>query len=864
MDNKKSSLKQKITKRQLINDLLLVLSSIFSLFYFLNTTPKASKGLFLGLSRSSLLIGMVICLLLVLEIFLLLSHLFFKHPRLSLWAAKAGPVRLFVGSGLFLVFFTLTLLPASRFGYYAPHYTRLTPLFLWFCLLFLQELGNQFFWHDKIRFSTPQNRRALILFSGILAVLLGAWLLVSFSGWGLTPSGFWEKNGVPVLFLQTLWAVWGGYWLSILSERFLGNKSKLESLFIFILLWAAAGLVWNSTPMGMNGFNPGPFPPDGKFYPRSDAAAYDMAAQYKLINGYVPSVDKPLYSAFLWLIHLVDGQNFNLTLLLHCSILAVLCPIIYLLGKELGGRTAGITAALICLLRVRNMIAGGLVIWKVSNPRMQMTEIPLAVLLALLLLVLMRLSKARQVCWGSITAAGGLFGLAALIRHNVWIFFPFILLFFIILYRKNWKEWLSAGLVFLTLEVFLTLAPWMLYSWQSRGTPLFFMDRFESVVMANRYETTPLPLDQTKEISPTITQPAAESAVETTATITPTLAAPLTNPTTPPISADLAETSEIPPSSEVEKALLSRVNEHFWHNLVASVFQFPSYLSGESFEQSFGEADKDGIWGLYWDGSISLSSKIILLFNLAFLTLGITLSVFYASTAGWLPLAFVLIYFAGNAAALTSGGRYLVPIDWAASLYWSIGLSACAGFLLDRSKTRETAKKSVQVKNPAWSSLLLSGLFLVAGLLPYWMVQRTENKTSSISEEDIKMVFTSLEGAQNVETEDLLYFEGRLLYPRWLDYANDPNANEIFRFLPQTENLLTFYLIGDERYPAHPPIEATNYLGTMFVVIALDSPPNFELHAQEVYLRGAITEGDYFQAFSLYLPDKGVLLQADN
>ena len=71
---------------------------------------------------------------------------------------------------------------------------------------------------------------------------------------------------------------------------------------------------------------------------------------------------------------------------------------------------------------------------------------------------------------------------------------------------------------------------------------------------------------------------------------------------------------------------------------------------------------------------MGFEQTILLLLNLFLISLGLSISMRKKRLMGVLPLTFFLGYNLANALGRTSGGRYIVPVDWIIILYFVIGL----------------------------------------------------------------------------------------------------------------------------------------------------------------------------------------------
>jgi len=464
------------------------------LVYTLSLPPDASNARLLGFSQPRLAVAILLLLALLLSGGLgiyarqnpawanQLSKKLIEPPALSGQTPKSsfGSILLWLSAVAFLFFDLVFLFPPYQFGRFEPYLIRFRPFLLYLTLVCGQTLAV--YWLAKYGFASTEWKRTLhvekrVLFSFLFFLGLGlfTWGIAAWTHLGLTPDIFWDKTGVPLLSWQVLLA-WGLGAL-VIAAAVLGRKftppgkpstpfmrSKWLDTGIFLLIWIVAVIAWNLVPQTHSHFAPGPYPPNYEYYPYSDAMRYDTDAQFGLIGvnlgGTDEIVDKPLYTVFLLFLHLVGGQRIQTVVALQTAILAVFPALLYLIGKILHSRAVGIVVALLAIFKVANTIAGTLVIWTVSNPKMMMSEFPTAVCLALLTLFLILWLHGPERRPYFALAAGGVLGLATLIRHNVWLLLPVIPLAALLAYGRKWRRWLFSCGLFL-LSMLLAIAPWM-------------------------------------------------------------------------------------------------------------------------------------------------------------------------------------------------------------------------------------------------------------------------------------------------------------------------------------------------------------------------------------------------------------------
>jgi hypothetical protein len=180
------------------------------------------------------------------------------------------------------------------------------------------------------------------------------------------------------------------------------------------------------------------------------------------------------------------------------------------------------------------------------------------------------------------------------------------------------------------------------------------------------------------------------------------------------------------------------VTIHFLHNIVTSVFILPV---------NFGLADlrhtlKYGnpFWDSYWDGSLTFGIGLFLILNLVLVSLGIGSSWKSAKLSGLVPFGIFVFYNFSNAFARTSGGRYLVPIDWIVLFYFALGLFQVILWGMTLFGFKDDMVQN-EIKDPSWKweklkkAPLVIILFLLIGasvpLSEQFFPRRYSNQTQT-------------------------------------------------------------------------------------------------------------------------------------
>jgi len=612
-----------------------------------------------------------------------------------------------------LAAWVLVFLPTYQWGRYGGYKERLLPVILWLLLAGMQTC-LMVLWSGRRRRtaslpSIVEREPALVkAWWIIMSVFTLALLVVSLSRVGIIPDiVYWNDTNVPLLGIQIIAVLFASVMIMFgfsrlgffLSRNSAGFYNRLPDLLICLFIWGLAVIAWTQVDMPHSYFAPGPYPPNEEMYPFSDAAGYDRLAQIAVIGEGVGTrefeyVDKPFYVAFLAVIHLIAGNRMAPVVGLQVAVIALLPVVVYLMGRKIHGRLAGVLAAGFVIFREINNIQGTL--WVLSsNSRVLMSESLVMVLLALFVLMILQWFRDERRLL-HLLAAGGFLGLAALVRLNPLLLMPVTGAAILIFFGKRWKKGILYGAVFAAVFT-LTLVPWMMHSNDRHDKPFFFMGAMKGVVLTQRTYyalNTPAPV-QTPVAGGTSVQP------------------------TPQIE---------PPQQAVDKTwnkitgISNYVTAHFFHNMISSMALFPTSLSLDSLERTI--KAPGSYWSAEWNGSLSGGQIILIYFVLMIMSTGLATGWARVRWAGLVPAGFFLAYDLATAAARTSGGRYILPADWIFLLYFALGLAQIVEWLAAWFNVEyvrplfetDVLPPSIAIKR--WQIQVMAGLFLVAGALP--------------------------------------------------------------------------------------------------------------------------------------------------
>ncbi len=795
------------------------LAALAAVIAILSIPADPKNSVIFGYSLSRL--AMAAALLAAGLVMAVLSFQFWRSPRWQSWLhQRVLPNRrlmtalLWLAGALLLAGWVFNFLPLYRFGRAQATLERLRPSTIWLTFLageaFVVLLARRFGLHAKsLRTALRAQRLALWLAGGLLAAFLLLWGLMAVTGLGIrAQEDMWYEAGVPVLGLQILAAGAAALvmlWVEARAPKTGGSSAagpvsaqpaiRLKSLdlVLFLAIWLFAAVLWVREPLRDSFFSPGPYPPNNAFYPYSDAVNFDSMSQYALIgqgirNG-VP-YDRALYPAFLVGLHLLAGQSYARVAALQAGLLAVLPALLYLIGRRLFNRPAGVALAVLTALRGASAIAASTLI-NGSNPKLLMTDFFTALGMAALVWILVRWLLDGWPRLGGAVWLGGLAGLLSMVRTNPLIVAPLAMLLPLAAHLRQWRRWLLAGLLF-GLALLVAITPWNLRNMQHGSSFLGAYIGRVTTVQKGRYLPTPIPGAAAPQPDP----------------------APQLAPAASSGGGSLARLQNV----------AGFVSIHFLHNLVTSVLVLPT---SPALADLFHTLRADfPYWVVNWSGQMPPGSLPWLGLNLALIALGIAFAWRRSGAAGLAPLVVFLGYQLSNGLARASGGRYIVPVDWVVLLYFVFGLAQVAQWLgtllgfspaLSTSASPEPGKAPDRPASFRWRPgamgqalasalpvvLLLLVFFAVGGLVPLSesvFPQRYPSQEKQANAVQMAAAFeqagySPAEVQSFLASEDAFVLSGRLLYPRYFEaeqgLSGDTRAT---RARPYAR--LSFYLLG--------------------------------------------------------------------
>jgi hypothetical protein len=667
----------------------------------------SESNLFLGLSPARLAVLATILIPCIFS-FVFAANITFRKPQKFIQPDVFGqkPI-LFVGlTGIlsvlsFLIPVLLQDLYTGTNTYsYLAYAQRMAPLAYYSSVLFLQTT----IWIITSQFDATKKQIAPdgtflktwgLSFAGVLALVV----FVAVTRFGLIkdPIG-WGKPTVPLM----EWQIWLGILMLAIFRlcacipvfKMVGDwvttHRTLSNWLTIGGIWLAAFALWASLPVPSGFFATPPSAPNFEIYPFSDAAFYDFHAQSMLIGmGFrgesIPP--RPLYIVFLAFAHLIMGQDYTRVILLQTAILAFLPVTAFWIGKKLANWQIGLVAAFFIICREWTSIMCTPFTSDVSNSKLMFADMPAALVVSLVLLTAITwLQSPHKLKWALLT--GGVLGVSLLVRTQIIILLPVLLVFFWIIAIKR-KIAVKPVLLSTLLCLFgfmLAVAPWLSRSYRITGQFVFDHPESQTRVMVQRYYTN-------AEMTKFDRQPG-----ETTGEYNQRLSTAI---------------REKVMSNPLE--IVSFTAAHWLNNEIGNLQIFPVRFSISSLQEL--------VWPQHafwedWQGMASPWQTALMVLNLAILTAGVVYLALRQSWVGLLPLVINLAYHFSNSAARNSGWRYLLPADWVFFLYFAAGIFAILNLGSLAIGTTKTTEEPVG-QNPSLFGLAsLAATILCVGLLP--------------------------------------------------------------------------------------------------------------------------------------------------
>jgi len=779
---------------------LWVLHGMIAFWQFI-ILPADQGSFFLGLSLERTLMNGVLLFWIFFNLVLIFvtikSTLFFNKMMGFLRKPVVGDsvftVALILVISRAFLYVVFKLLGVSDDFNYLSYEERLDPLlglmfYVSLEIIFLVVFLNSQDWWGDVNIPANFWRRLLIVLTALGLVTL----FISLTDFGIavTYRGDWARGlpAVPLLEWQIVLSS-----LSCLSMIFFETGKKRIGfqrldLWICFFIWFLTVAFWFGQPIVPNASALNPTTPNNEVYPFIDAQVYDTYAQSILIGnglGQDQIPQRPIYIVFLAFLHVLVGQDYDKMIFAQSLFLALFPVLLYLVGTEFYGRPVGISIALLSVLRdyLSNVVSpftGNL-----SYSKLYLSEIPTAILLALFLLLGLRWIKLGFPASFSFLM-GGVLGVAMLIRTQTVVALP-VFLFFALASAPKSILAIIKGVILSSFLIVIVVSPWLWRNWRITGELMFDNPASQTANLALRYSR--LNGDDVN-----VFQMPGE-----------------TNSDYKNRLLGIARRSILLNPLESIKA----VGNSFLNHGVNNILLFP--LRNDL--QNIGELWIPGsaFWES-WEGSPNLIQKVSLGFYIFLFGLGVATAWQKNGLLGFLPLGLNLAYNLWTSIALLSGQRFMVSMDWSVYLYYMIGIFALlSSFLFFLKSGRLRVLKWFEIDTPTdfqpigkkriWQYICAGLLFFGAGLSIPFSEKIFLKRYPSVYQESVRekvlsapvldtMGVSSACLKEVIVDKDLMFYEGRALYPRYYAAGDGEPFTDAVGYKPVQVSRIVFEMIG--------------------------------------------------------------------
>jgi 4-amino-4-deoxy-L-arabinose transferase and related glycosyltransferases of PMT family len=588
---------------------------------------------------------------------------------------------------------------------------------------------------------TPANHKTGFTKSALFPLLfLGGSFLLLFINYSLTGLTFvitaqkYFGAGAPLLVIQALFAINSGFLCFFLLKRVGPKKSFIIFLdiFLFAVLFVSAYVYWNQVKIPLNFFMRAL---DSKtIAPYSDSRVYDLNGLGFAFGhgiGYGYPTQKPFYSFFLGILHLLFGQNYPQIISAQVLVLSLMPSLYYLASKQFLNRGVGLSGALLIIFREYNLVVLSNETTQ-SSVKMLTTDCFMTLFVLLLVLVtLLWINKPNSRKLAILT--GVCLSVTILIRLQMAAFVPIYLIAYLIA-RKPTSFNIKGPLTLFLAGLILGLLPWMSRNLIRSGQ--FVIEQPEYVGFALIPNTA---FDQAQNT------PGGQSSESLVQLIT--------------------SNSSI---------YLQHASSYLNNSLMSSLYQLPTDFVHL---QNLDDVIHSGKFSYPFPyQELSNGQKLIWGLNILILFWGILSCWYRFKWKSLFPLAFYFAYALVISFAGYSGWRFIQPVDWIVFLYWCAGLFGLVELMQGNFVVIQNEEQMVQKQELSSEKGLVFVLFmalLIGSILPISEILIPSTSYSQTKQE----VFTQTIPVISPTTDNISKFakdplsialRGQALYPIYI------------------------------------------------------------------------------------------------
>ena len=668
----------------------------------------------------------------------------------------------------------------------------------WICLWLARD------WHG-LRSLLKKLIRPLLVFTGGILPLA---VFIASTKIGLVKDTlYWNVAGIPFTGSQLLFTLI----LTTLALIFLPGRSSGSPLGRFIrkyhllpvTLYLVTVWFWGNTPLLRHFFSLELAPPSFQPFPYSDARFLDLGG-ISILKGYgiyfFGYTDKPLSMIHMAFLHLFAGYDYQAMLWLQMFVLALIPVALYYFGEHYLNPAFGIFISLVLIFRQQNAIVLASRISSV-NPKLFMSEELTLLGMALLAWLAFLWIQKRKIwlAW----LCGGCIGAASLLRINPLFLFPAMVLVVAPAFWKLGKKFLSGHLLAYTMAFLIIFIPWVISGVNPEGIP-WLQIKIEDVIRTRYINSNSYQHDQ-----PTLGLTGSDLGAARLEKIAFSGDQPIgfqrlnreNNSGFSSIDSQLVFTTKYQNAGD----LVSRFLDHVLHNFATSALSLPTlfYENLDTLSQEAYWMDQGG-----WQGDLPPFQTRLVFLNLLLLAVGLAMGWMYHRWAGMVPLVIFLAYSISLGAAMNSGGRYLVPMDWTVHFYYGLAIVGFMQFVNNgfhvsdiNLPTPLDNNRNAFFYDRFATCASLAGIIFLAALIPVanFVLPRVLSKTPDQQPQE-----SALEYISSQEGPAVSIVPGQILYPYYDLYEDGQFSFDFLtmqgatHYVINARNMAAFDLKGGE------------------------------------------------------------------
>lgn len=647
-------------------------------------------------------------------------------------------------------------------------------------------------WHIAAKRTDFSSFRAILAttFKILLLIVVPVIVLILLTQWGISPirDGSFGHPPTPLLEWQIGLAVLVGM-IAVLMEPHW--KAARQDVILFILVYLITCFAWLADPLVPSYFATPPRAPNFEPYPFSDPLVYAQYSQSALVGqGFLwPDIpSRPFYVTLLTWLYVFAGQDYYHIIAVQTLLLAFFPALLYQLGRELGSRPAGLMLALLAILRDITSNRAATFSLNYSYSKLLLSEIPTGIFLVIFTILIIRWIKLAKPP-SFFLLMGCVLGIASLLRlQSVVLFAPMAMVTVIPMWKSRRLEWVT-GILVMAIGFVLVFSPWLVRNYYATG----------GLVLDN-------PLTQTMTF-------ARRWSGERGNIIIPSLPGETTQQYVSRMNGIAIDSFKREP-----ERIINSVASHFFNSLISSLHTFPIRDRIES--------PSELLWPTHAFWLSDARSPVLSTFYIVLLTLGLAVAWTSQRWIGLLPVIFSLAYNAWTALFLSSGDRFLIPIDWTWHIYYVLGMLTLAKVALSGMRDINWTRVYIETQhadNAKTSHWRKTGITAVLVLFVGMSLPLTEFAFPKKYPDLTQKQLSSILGTVPLNGEIIVY--GRAIYPRYYEAGDGEPETAKLGYEPNDDARLVFWLAGPQ-----PGL----------VIFPLETAPVFFPHTVDVWIVGRI------------------------